>query len=273
MDSSLPSTDQRSAQDDRLAAGPVEATGFSRAVVRSLFPLLICSSLSFGWWVPAFYDWSGDNQSRSPAIVGYAFKGFAVACFLTIVALPLFPRLRRTDPVLNPLIWPCGRGATGVSLLAGIFVAVAAGLSAFRDATFALIGFGAFLYPLLCAVRIGLCSPSLRWRIASLYSCLYLPFIWLIANDVVQGIIKQGSWRFLPLLPGAPAMLASLLISQITGRHDFLMSITSVIFVGLEIILGLWINQLGARRAAAYQLLLLAISVFTSYALLAMLRA
>lgn len=53
-------------------------------------------------------------------------------------------------------------------------------------------------------------SPSLRWRIVSLYSCMYLPFAWFCGSDVIQGIVKQGSLWFLPLLAAAPALLGSL---------------------------------------------------------------
>ena len=249
-------------------SGIGEGCAFLRVFVHSLFPLMICASLSLGWWVPAFYDWSGDDQSRSPPIVGYVLTGFLIACLLSLVALPLLPKVERMDPVHSPLIRPFGfRG------ILFVVVAMTAGLLVFDDATIVLIGVAAVLYPLVCAVKLGLMSRSLRWRIMSLYSCLYLPFVWICAEDTVQNQFKQGAWTFLPLLAGAPALLVSLIIRQLAGRHNELMLMVGVTVVGLEILAGLWIVQLGARRAAAYQILLLAVSVITSYGFLGMLRA
>ena len=85
-----------------------ETGRYSRIAVRSIFPLLVAHSLSLGWCVPAFYDWSGANQGHSPPIVGYAFQGFVIACAVSLLALPILPRLKRVDPVRNPLIQPFG---------------------------------------------------------------------------------------------------------------------------------------------------------------------
>ena len=60
--------------------------------------------------------------------------------------------------------------------------------------TLVTIGIASFMYPILCAVRLGVVSRSVRWRIVSLYSCMYLPFIWIFGNDAFQGAVKQGSF-------------------------------------------------------------------------------
>lgn len=267
MDSSRADVDSRSNAVNRHQSG-AEESALSRALVHSLFPLLICTSLSLGWWVPTFYNWSGDNQSRSPPIVGYVMNGFILACVLSIFSLPLLPKLDRIEPGRNPLIRPFGLRTGQIIAAAGV-----AGVFTVRDATFAILGIVSFLYPLLCAIKLGMASPSQRWRIISLYSSLYLPFVWIFENDVFQGAVKQGSVSFLPLLAGAPALLCSLLVGKITGDHNVLTGMIAVAVVGLEVVVGLWINQLGARRAAAYQITLLAVSVVTSYGLLALLRA
>jgi hypothetical protein len=246
--------------------------GFLSTFVRGVFPLLVCVSLSLGFQVPLFYNWSGTQQSDAPPIVGYAFAGFLIACCVSLLVLPLLPELKREAPVCSPLIRP-PRFVIAV-IIPGMMIV---GLVSYRDAIMFIIGATSFIYPLLCAVQLGMTSRLLRWRIVSLYSCLYLPFIWVFTNDVFQGALKQGFLRgllgFLPFLAGAPALLCSLFLGRFIGQQQAFAMLSAVVVAGLEVLLGLWIIQLGARRAIAYLVLLLAVSVITSFGFHALLRA
>lgn len=242
-----------------------ETDRWMRIVVRSVFPMLVGHSLSMGWWIPWFYNWSGSDQSISPPIVEYVFGGLSVACAVSVLALPVLPKLQRVDPVRNPLIQPFG-----FRIVLIIVAAIVAGMFAYRDTTLIAIGVVTFIYPIVCALRLGIASASVRWRLISLYSCMYLPFAWIFGNDVFQGAVKQGSLTFAPILAGAPALLCALFIRPQQNPWGILIAIA---VAGLEVLVGLWIIQLGARRAIAYQVVLLAVSVVTSFGFYALLRA
>jgi hypothetical protein len=258
--------------DERTLQSPDGAgdeTGqFSKTVVWSLFPLLVCASLSLGWWVPLFYDWSGANQSYEPPIVKYVFLGFLIVFAAAVLALPLLPRLNRVEPVRNPLVHLFGV-RVGLILLA----IAAAGCFFYRDATVMTLGMAMFFYPILCAIKLAIVSASLRWRIASLYSCLYLPFVWIFRDHIFQDSLKRGSLEFVPLMAGAPALLCSVYIGRIVGHHSAPAVASGIFIAGLEALIGLWIIQLGARRAVGYQLVLLAVTVLMSFGLHALMRA
>lgn len=245
-----------------------QVSDFSRTAVRSIFPLLVCASLSAGWWIPVLYNWSGANQSYSPPIVGYVFHGFLIATAASLLAIPLLPKVERVEPVRNPVIQPFG-----FRVIAIILLMMELGLFLDRDAALVVIGMTSFFYPILCAIKLGILSPSIRWRIVSLYSCMYLPFAWVGGNENLLGAIKQGSLIVLPFIAGAPALLCYVYLDNFVGRaHGIGLSI-AVIVAGLEILVGLWIIQLGARRALAYQMLLLAVSIVMSFCMYAMVRA
>jgi hypothetical protein len=134
--------------------------GFLSTFVRGVFPLLVCVSLSLGFQVPLFYNWSGTQQSDAPPIVGYAFAGFLIACCVSLLVLPLLPELKREAPVCSPLIRP-PRFVIAV-IIPGMMIV---GLVSYRDAIMFIIGATSFIYPLLCAVQLGMTSRLLRWRI------------------------------------------------------------------------------------------------------------
>ena len=251
--------------DDHTRPAIARTDGFWTTVVRCVFPLLVCASLSLGFQIPWFYDWSGAQQSHTPPIVGYVFAGFLIACCASLLALPLLPKLPHEDPIRNPLIqvfrYP------QVAIIAAIIIVWPLFYS---NLALALIA-AAFLYPVVCAVNLGMICPSVRSPIASLYSCLYLPFIWVFANDVVQGAIKQGSFEIVSIILGAPALLCSLSIGRCFGQQHGMEPI-GIVIVSMEVFLGLYLIQVGARRAIAYLIMLQALSVTSSCLLLALLR-
>jgi hypothetical protein len=187
---------------------------------------------------------------------------------MCVATLPILPRLERVDTLRNPLFRPFGNGVLGILL-----AIVTAGMFVFRDATLVTIGIASIVYSLVCAIRLVQVSPSIRWRIASLFACLYLPFVWICQNDVIQGAVKQGYWSLLPMLFAAPALFPSIFIGNIAGHQSMITAMSALIIVSVEVLVGLWINQLGARRALAYQIVILTLTILSSFASLCLLRA
>lgn len=265
------SSNEESEKDSLIPAHETEL--FLSTFVRALFPLMACSALSIGLKVRWLYDLSGADQSRTPAVVRYAFFGFLAACGLSILGLLFLPRLTRKDPIRSPF-FRTGIFALDVVILLGIVV----GAVAFRQFAMIILGVVAFVYPVFCALKLAVVSKSVRWRVMSLYACLYLPFVWLFTNDVFRNAIKQGSWIFVPIVTGAPSLAicyftSFLLFSPALHPGVVLTSVIPTVVTGLEIMVGLWVIQLGARRALAYLIVMYAISIITSFLLHALVRA
>ncbi len=55
---------------------------------------LILISATCGWFVPAFYDWTGADQSRPSPLMWQVPLAVAIGAFLFSVALPWIPITR-----------------------------------------------------------------------------------------------------------------------------------------------------------------------------------
>ena len=248
---------------------PVEAQldSLPLFIHRLIFPAIVSLSISVGLWIPWFYNWSGSDQSKSPPIVGIVLMGWVALSGITLLSVPFLPGDTR-PPVARQTIFPFA-----MRTMAEIFGVMVICTLMFQTAAAIPIGVIAFLYPLGCAVYRAIRSPELRWRIIAVYSCLYGPFTWICTNADFLNSIKRGQTQLLWMLPGIPAMLISFFVRSPSDREGILSTVVSITVTGIAVLVGLKAVQKGRRTAIAYQIVLLAIMVLSSFGLYALFRA
>jgi hypothetical protein len=109
----------------------------------AVFPLIIGVTLVVGRLIPAFYDWTGSDQSRSSPLVAQTAVGVLLCGIIVCLTLPWLP-IEFDPPAAD-------RG--GVHAIALCYV-----------------------------VRLCVLCRSVRWPVASLLACMYFPFAWAISS-------------------------------------------------------------------------------------------
>lgn len=226
------------------------------------FLFLMACSLFVGGYIPAFYDWSGADQSRPAAVMAYVAIGLIVCCLLTCIAL-------RWLPMPAPQVQPRFQWLRFVPwvVAVGLFAAVAWHLVSPATSMNA-IGVVPLSIALVCTGLDWTASRGVRWRIVSLIGCLYLPFFWVTNPQIVKGF--GGNLGIVVGMPALlPAAFASRLFNFYAEHHWWtLAAVTSI-----EILIGLWMIHRGTRSALAWSILMFLQSALSSLALNALIRA
>jgi hypothetical protein len=227
------------------------------------FLFLMAVSLFVGGYIPAFYDWSGADQSRPAPVMGYVAIELMVCCLLACIALPWLPLQKPLRPEprfkwLRFVPW---------LVLAG---AIAAAVWKFVSPATSIYSLGAIpgSIAFLCIGLDWAASVGLRWRIVSLVGCLYLPFFWVTSPRIVKGLGPE-----VMLLTGLPALLPAGYLGRffnVYAEHHWWMLLLAT---SIEIVIGLWMIHLGTRRALAWLIFLFLQSTFSSLLFNALLRA
>lgn len=217
---------------------------------------LIAVSAIVGLGVPAFYDWTGADQSRPVALMWQVPLGFAVVNVALAVALIWIPIAKRVEE--------SARFSMGA--LIAMAVAVASGIVLWLSFP-AIIGGVCLAAAWLAGIWLLIQRPTRRLAVVTLFACSYLPLLWLIGNP------PPIRWWELFALTGFPALLPAMMInSWIAGNSpDAGLSIallcTAVLLAG-----GLGLVRYTVKAAIAYMLVVVALSSTGSLMMNAMMR-
>lgn len=150
-------------------------------------------------------------------------------------------------------------------VLTTVMAIVTVALMKFAMVASCLLSGAAFLNYAWLVVR----HPQLRWRAAALLSCMCLPFVWFIGYGEIANI-----WRgLLAIAAGLPMLLPAAWLASWFGTNFHSEPWISILLTGLELLVGTWLISLGTKRAIAYLVFALLVSVFSSFGLHALVLA
>lgn len=228
-----------------------------------VFLLFAVTSIVVGWFIPAFYDWTGSNQSNSPPIVNQTVIGLPAIAFVICLALPWLPV--GNDP---PATYEGDKFQFNIRTILLITAASAALMTLFPKSILLVLGTGLYATALLYVVQCWIAFRPLRWRMISLLACMYLPFVWIISSD----LFFQAGYQLLLLVSGLPMLMPMLFISSLVRQHPDQMAWLSSILASAELMAGMWTIRRGKRWAIAFQLWALMLSTFGSFILNTLMR-
>lgn len=228
-----------------------------------IFPLLITLSLLVGWFVPAFYDWTGSDQSRPSPLILPTALGLILCGIVACLALPWLPIA--TDPPTNDLVDKAQFKLRTILVITSFVAVIIASLR-----TMPMLAVSGVLYGLaLCwVVRFGLLHHQFRWPVVSLLACAYFPYVWIVSFGSTSNFQPELLW----MASGLPAFLPTILFSGLVEQHPQDLGWLSILMVSIELVIGVWIIRLGPKRSIAYFVFLLITSILGSAALNALVR-
>lgn len=261
----------------RRPAAPVSAVGWASVISSCIgtmeiskrfaslpiFLMLIAVSFLFGWFIPAFYDWTGSDQSRPSPLIGQTAWGMTAVALIVWSVLPWLPiadASQETEPAvrvrfkLRTLFAVTGVAALVIAAITRIPTLVSGGLC---------------VITLCYVVRHWILHPRHRLPITALLACMFLPFVWIVGYRELSNILPTILWA----APGLPSVLPMMIIGRWVGQHGEELFWLSTLLTSAEIVIGVWMIRLGPRRTIAYLVLVLLISTFGSFVLNALLRA
>ncbi len=216
-----------------------------------------------GWLIPGFYVWTGSDQSRpSPLIWQFALGMIIIGCIICLL-LPWLPL--QTEAQEETRTSSQRFTLKTLLVLTTVIAILIVALMKFAMVTSCLLCGAAFLnYAWLVARR-----PQLRWPAASLLSCMCLPFVWFIGYGEIGNI-----WRgLLAIAAGLPMLLPAAWLASWFGTNFHSEPWISILLTGIELFVGMWVIGLGTKRAIAYLIFALLLSVFSSFGLHALVLA
>ncbi len=226
-----------------------------------IYPLLIATSVLVGWLIPAFYDWTGSDQSRPSPLIGQTALGLVVGGIIVCLALPWVPiavEPRDTDRAV-----PVRFKIRTVLIVTATVAVVIAALMRYPM----VVSGGLYGITLCYVVRYWILFRRYRWPTAALLACMYLPYVWIVLDDAPD-IRPAVLW----MASGLPAFLPSMLISGLLRQHAQELNWLLLVLTCVECLFGIWLIHLGPRRTIAYLVFVLLLSLFGSFALNALMR-
>ena len=175
-----------------------------------VFWILLVASFLIGRLIPAFYDWSGADQSRPSPIVNQVAIGLLVFAVAICLALPWLPVTE--DPS------KCAAGGKfqiKLRTMLTVTAVIAAILAIFRTIALNVVGNGLFVLALAAAVRFWVIYHNCRWQMLSLVACMYFPFAWILQFEELSHL----SIGFLWMVNGLPGLIPTLLVSRLVQQH------------------------------------------------------
>jgi hypothetical protein len=216
----------------------------------------IATSALVGWFIPAFYEWTGSDQSRPSPLLGQFAWAMTIGGSLICLSLPWLPIAKTAEKTDRPprirfrlRTLLLGMTVIGITLAAlRIFpMVVSSGLCA--------LAFGYF-------VSFAYRFPQYRWPAAALVASMCLPYAWIIGYDELDRILPALLW----MVAGFPAFLPTALLSRLVGQHFQYMGWLSVLLTAFELLFGIWMIRLGTRRTIAVLVVAMLTSTFGSFA-------
>ena len=229
-----------------------------------VFLSFIVVSAAVGWGIPWFHEWSGTQQShRSPLIfrMGIALTAGGIAlCFL----LPrlLLPR-HTSESAKQPPFW--FRFTMRRVLVVIALTAIWVGGSPQLDVAVCRFNFiGIFCY----AGWLLRHNQADRWAVVALFSCMYLPFLWLGLDRSLLQMLELPA-----VIIGLPAFVPQLLIGVVIGQRTVEWFWMGALLTAIQLRVGFWMIHLGPKHTIACLIYSLLASLFGSFGLYEGLRA
>ncbi len=231
-------------------------------VIRWLARTLALVAISTGWFIPEFYDWTGANQSRSAPVIGWIGLGILIAdvlLFLLLIGLHFSRRVQSQVATqrLRFSVWHI----LVIMTLVAVFISTAR-LTSMQIACWLLqttvLGGGIWL-----AVHY----PRMRSWIAWTALLQFAPFLWLLRPMWIFSLGRNLIAS--PLLTGLPAFFPTIyfVLGNLESKMWMLILLTTI-----EFSIGLSLCYLGPKRALAGGIVLLTLSIFSSFVLNALVR-
>jgi hypothetical protein len=222
---------------------------------------LILISATCGWLVPAFYDWTGADQSRPSPLMWQVPFAVTVVAILFSVALPWVPLTGWAKTETRP------RSQFNLrSLLiftAIVAVAIAVGMKA--PMVVASIG---ILLAFVAAVRSAILYPERRLPIAALFACLILPFDWILGYKELDNLLPSILWMSF----GMPGFFSMAMLAGLFGLPAHESGWLAILITAAQITIGLWLIRVGSKSAIAFMLFVLLSSLMGSLIFNALVR-
>ena len=119
------------------------------------------------------------------------------------------------------------------------------------------------------SVSLAIRFHEVRWRITMLLICQFAPFLWILRS---KDLLQIGP-AMLAMVSGLPAFFPTIFVSSWMQRHLDRMLWLPTTLTMIELAFGLWLCFRGPKRALAYGICVLTLSVFGSFILNALMRA
>lgn len=223
----------------------------------------IVVACAIGLALPAYYDWSGADQSRPSPWIPLA--GAVLALLATLIAACLgvrhyywhVPSAARIQNGWYPLIIAVG----SLPLLAGLQTIGGGAVGGILSFVVLAVVIGLSLYQAYRFARV-------RWPLAALIAASYGPFLWLFF-----GKYTGASPEAFLFVSGAPMLLPAGYTGMFLGmRLQELLWLDNG-FTAIALAMGIALIHLGEKRALAYTLFMLVIAAAGSMAFHSMIRA
>jgi hypothetical protein len=230
-----------------------------------LLLVLIAIGPVIGFYVPAFYEWSGSEQRRIAPIVGQAFAGLVLVTLTVCATLPWI-NLDTSQPTKTDTA--SRRFQLRTILIATGCVAILFGALRWFPTTASVV---VWLLMAGVFVREIVHRTGGRLILIGLLATAYGPYLWfIIPNRLSQSSIEMS--EMLCMVLGLPAILPSMLAARFIQQHPSEMIWLPVLITSIELAAGLLMIRFGPKRTIAYCMLVLLVSTFGSFALDALMR-
>ncbi len=219
-----------------------------------LFPLFIAVSLLVGWFIPAFYAWTGSNQSRPSPLLWTVPLWSAIASAAFCMALPWLPI--KANPSCDARWTPIRFSVRTLLILTTGFAVAIPFFAKLPLLVSGIVCGGAFAYLIAFCVR----NPQHRVAAAALVACMILPYSWLVGYGELDRVLPA----LVAMVAGMPAFLPAAWLSQMFGQHIQESQWLAFLLTALEIVIGMWTIRLGPKRTIAYLLFVMHVSAVGS---------
>ena len=219
-----------------------------------IFTGLIASSLLIGWFLPAFYDWTGSRQSRPSPLRWQVPLLVAIVAAASCSALPWLP-VPSDSTNTHP------RSSVRYSLRGLLLVITGAAITMAVLIEYPLVGGGIVTFGMaVYFIRFWRQYPHHRLAASALVACMLLPFAWVVGYNELGQFFPTVLTR----LGAFPTFLPAIWISSLVGIQFRESPGMGFMLTALELAAGLWLIRLGPRRTIAYLLLVLLASFLSS---------
>ena len=205
-----------------------------------------------GWGIPGFYDWTGADQSRPVALMWQVPLTVALVAALFCAALPWLSVSQWSRE--NQLHERAFRFSITSLLVATAVAAACAFVASIVPVIFAG---GCCGLACIAVVHQWWSRKDRRLAIMALIGCMFLPFVWVISNDVLNASVIWKAWAL-------PGMLPTMVFARLAGDSFHNMGWLTFVFTAIEIAVGLWLIRGGSKRTTAYLTLLTVASLLGS---------
>lgn len=223
---------------------------------------LLLLSLLVGCLIPSFYRWTDSDQSRPSPLLLQVPIASALASLAFCISLPWLPitksiaddtrvKLRFSIRILLML-------TTAIALLVAL-------LAKFPSVASGILLAAAYL----ALVAFGIRQPNHRMASLALIGCMILPFAWLVSYDELNRILPS----LVAMFSGMPAFVPAALVGSLFGQNLHDIYWLNNLFTAAELLMGIYIIQLGPKQTIAYLLLIMHISAFGSLVFLQLILA